>query len=56
MSKKKLNKTETLNAIIEHCKASVFISIDVEGFKKIVKTEKDILEACEFCRIEPIYN
>ena len=24
-------------------------------FEKKIKTNKDILEACEFCRVEPIY-
>tara|TARA_R110000772_G_C13310268_1_gene440096 strand:+ start:25028 stop:25192 length:165 start_codon:yes stop_codon:yes gene_type:complete len=51
-----LNKVRTKNAIIKKAQASFGMSIDVDGFKKKIRTNADILEACVFVRVEPIYT
>jgi len=56
MSNKKLNKKATGNKIISHANSSISMSIDAKAFWQKFKTDKDFLDACEFCRIEPIYH
>jgi hypothetical protein len=53
---RKLDKIATGNRIIEKCKNSPTMSIDVDGFWKKIKTVADFKEACEFCRVKPVYH
>jgi len=53
---KKLNKKKTGNRIIAKYKSSKTMSIDVDGFWEKFKTVADFKKACEFCRVEPVYE
>ena len=52
----KLNKKKTGNKIIDFCKNSRSLSIDVNGFWKKFKSVAYFKEACKFCGIEPVYD
>jgi hypothetical protein len=52
---KKINKRKTKAKIIDACRRSPFMSINASMFDEKIKTEKDYKEACEFCRIEPVF-
>lgn len=51
-----LDKKATKEAIIEKARSSDNMSINIEKFNETVNTPKDILDACKFCRMEPIYK
>jgi len=53
---KKLNKQATKAAIIEAAKSNTSMSIDVTAFNMKINSEKDILNACTFAKVEPIYT
>ena len=51
----KLDKKATKEAIIKKASTARHLAIDVEAFKRKITSVKDIVECCEFVRIEPIY-
>lgn len=51
-----LNKKATLKKIIEKCQTSIAYSIDLDKLEQYKNDESFILEAAEFCRIEPVYK
>ena len=50
-----LDKEKTKDKIINHVKYTKGMTINEKAFKAGFRSKKDILEACEFCKVDPIY-
>jgi len=55
MGVKILNKVATTEAIIKKAQTTSGMSINVEAFKKKIRSVKGLKECCKFVRCEPIY-
>lgn len=55
MPKKKLNKTATIQNILNKINGSISYSIDIKKFNEKKDDEQFLIEAAEFCEVEAVY-
>ncbi len=56
MARKKLNKTETIEAVITQAQNSTSMTINAVKARSKKWSVKDLKELCECVRIDPIYQ
>ena len=55
MTKKRLNKTETANKIIQFARLSVQFNMNMKKFEKKRNDVDWLLKACQHVQCEPVY-